>query len=545
MTDSKRHRALLFVLIIAVLFTACGGNSLADAPSETVVGENATATASEPTPNSLRTIIVGTTEAISSLDFADANTSTEWELLSNVNLGLLTFEAGTAKLAPGVASSYEVSEDGLHYTFRLESGWTYPDGRELIAYDFVRGIDRSIRLNGKASNLVNPIVESVVARDDNTLEITLTTPRGDFAQIVTSAAYMPLAEGQFPDDALDKFPDTIAGVGPWQIIEYASGEEIILERNPNFKLGFSVSAPDRVLVRYFDDSLLIANALEKGEIDVAWRSLDLSSIEHLNEIEDITIFESGFGGIRTLLFNHEDEYVRSKLVRQAIAHLIDRDALVEKVIDGSAHPLYSVVPPGFIGANQAFFDIYGGEPDIAAANTLLTEAGYFEFEPITITLIYPDEQYDLHTKEIAILIEQQLEAASAIQVTLQPLDWITFLGSLLSSEFQMLYLGWAFDRYPDTSNYLDTFALSEISSRIGLNYKLEEMDALLLAAGETADQEGRAQLYEEAQELYAQELVSIPLLFESEIAVWNNRVISELVIGPVGYLHYDLIQIAE
>ena len=545
MIRAKFQSPLLQFAFLIALLSACSANPQGGSLTNTPAPATAATAAENGSEDQPRTIFIGSSDEITSLDFADANRTTEWEILANLNIGLLTIEPGTANVIPGVATSFELSEDGLHYTFFLESGWHYPDGSELKAFDFVRGISRSIRLDGSASPIINPVIESTIARDDYTLEITLQAPHGDFPQIVTSAAYMPLQEGQLPDDELVIFPSSIGGVGAWQIVEFAQGEDIVFERNPNFKLGFAEDAPDRVILRSYEDPFMLATAIEAGEIDLAWRSIDLSSLEDLKQTEEITVFNSAFGGTRTLLINHTDEFLRSRLVREALARLIDRNEIVSKVFDGNASPLYSAVPPGYLGANQAFLDLYGATPDVTAADALLAEAGYFEFEPIPLTLLYPQDQYGLHSQEIAALLKNQLEQSEAIQITLQPLDWITFLSSLLGSEYQLIYLGWSFDRYPDTSNYLETFALSEISSRIGIDYALEEMDELLIAAGITPDQAERAMLYEEAQNLVAQELVSLPLLFEPELVVWNNQRIANLVIGPVGYLHYELISLSD
>jgi peptide/nickel transport system substrate-binding protein len=536
-----RHSIILIAVLLAL--TACGTN--APAATNQPATQLATDSPPEPTPVPLRTVTIGTSESINSLDYADANTSAEWELLSNVNLGLLTFEAGTTNIAPGVASSYEVSDDGLHYTFILEEGWKFPDGQELNAFDFVRGITRSLRLTGSGGPLIRPYVESVFALDDYTLEITLNNPRGDFPQIVTTAPYMPLAAGQVSDDELEKLPAVVIGVGPWQIVEHIFEEKIVLERNPNFKMGFSPSSPERINVLYYSDAKALVDALASKEIDIAWRSLDLSAVDQLSEMEAISTTDSGFGGTRTLLINHSNEFLRSKLIRQALSHLIDRDELVREVFSGKSLPLFSIVPPSFPAANQTYLDLYGRGADIEAANALLAEAGYFNFEPIELKLRYPADQYGLHTQEIATLLELQLEASPAVNITLEPLDWITFLSSLISGDYQLLYLGWAFDRYPDTSNYVETFALSEISTRIGIEYINQDIDTLLMEASSTSDQEARAALYLEAQKLYAEEIVAIPLLFESEYSAWSNNLIREVLIGPIGYLHYSTIQMVE
>jgi peptide/nickel transport system substrate-binding protein len=540
MTVSRLRLPLIAILILLAL-AACGTNG--PATTSQPAAQSATDTPPEPAP--LRTVVIGTSELINSLDYADANTDAEWELLSNVNLGLLSFEAGTTNIAPGVASSFEISDDGLHYTFVLEEGWKFPDGQELNAFDFVRGITRSLRLTGSGGPLIRPYVESVLALDDYTLEITLNSPRGDFPQIVTTAPYMPLAEGQLSDDELEKLPSVVTGVGAWQIVEHILDEKIVLERNPNYKLGFSANAPDRIVVQYYSNSSALVQALESEEIDLAWRALDLSSVNQIAEMQNLSILDSGFGGTRTLLINHNNEFLRSKLIRQALSHLIDREELVREVFDGKSLPLYSLVPPHFPAANQVFLELYGRGADTEAANALLTEAGYFDFELVELKLRYPADQYGFHTQEIATLLKQQLEASPAVNITLEPLDWITFLSSLISGDYQLLYLGWAFDRYPDTSNYVETFAFSQISNRIGIEYTNPDIDALILQASSMTDQDARAALYLEAQKIYAEEIVAIPLLFESEYSAWRNDLLNDFVIGPIGYLHYETIQLVE
>ena len=258
MLTKRLHWLLIGVLVLGLALAGCAPAAPTAAPTE------------EATPEGPKTVIIGSTDQINSLDFADAYSIHDWELFRNVNRGLITFKPGTAEIDLGVAADWpEISEDGLTYTFKIAPGWKYPDGSELVAGDFVRSINRALTLEGQVSGLVLPYIESVEAPDDETLVIKLAQRRGDFLQIITGTPYMPVPEGAYPDDELVPFPETVFGVGPWQVTEYTVNEQLVLERNPNYKLGFPEGAPERVIIRYFQDPTQMGLAVEGGEIDGA------------------------------------------------------------------------------------------------------------------------------------------------------------------------------------------------------------------------------------------------------------------------------------
>lgn len=490
------------------------------------------------------TVIIGTIDQISSLDFADAYAVHDWELFRNVNLGLMTFEPGTATVVPGVAADFpEVSDDGLTYTFTLQEGYAYPDGTPLVAGDFVRGIDRALTLEGDVSGLVLPYVESVEAPDDSTVVITLDQPYGYFVQVVTGTPFMPIQEGQYPDDELNQFPETVYGVGPYQITSYVENEQTVLERNPNYGGELPENAPERIIISYFEEATQMGLAVENGEIDIAWRTLGPVEAARLGDVEELTLYNSEGGGIRYLVPNHTFEPFDDPNVRQALAYLIDRDEIIDRAVQGQNDPLYSMVPQGFVGANEAFLDIYGPGGDIEAAETLLAESGYTEDAPLTFDLWYPPERYGPQTAQIFQILEEQFETTPLIQVELQSQEWSTYVGAITSGEYPIGYLGWFFD-YPDSSNYLEPFAQSEAAPFIGTNYGSDAMDALLSAAGESIDQEERATIYDEAQTLYANDVVTIPISFEAEFAVYGPT-ITDMIIGPALDFNYEFIVPAE
>lgn len=517
----KRHKLALiasFLVVAAVILTGC-------APAEEEV----------------KTVIIGVTDEISSLDFSDAYSTHDWELMRNVNVPLTDFVPGKAEVSTGVAESWEVSADGMSWTFKLSDGWKYPDGSDLVAADVVRTIDRALNLEGDIHGVAVAYIAGVSAPDDKTVVIDLVNPRGDFPQIASMAFFMPTQEGVFPSDELVFFPEEgIVGVGPWQMVEYDPAEQVVLERNPNYKKGFGPDAPDRVIVRYFEDATSMALAVENGDIDVSWRILGPPEVQRLSTVEGLTAVNTGGGGIRYLVLNEAREPMSDKNVRQALAYLLDRDEIVDRVMQGTVDPLYSMVPPGFLAAGEYFVDRYGSGANVSAAEELLSASGYSADNPLVFDLWYPPEHYGTHAAQIFQVLEAQFEATPAIQVNIQTQEWGTYVKACTGDEYHACYLGWFFD-YPDTSNYLDPFAESASSPHMGVSYASQEMDDLLHAGGAEADPAVRAGLYTEAQQLYAEDVVTIPMHMEAEYAVFNNETVTSITIGPALVFDYELI----
>jgi peptide/nickel transport system substrate-binding protein len=254
------------------------------------------------------TLIIGTTDQLTSLDYQDAYALHDWELFRNTNVGLYTYEPGTANVVPGVAVGDPVfDEESLTYTIEIDEGWLYPDGTEMVAGDIARAINRGLELaepSDVASTLLTPYVTGAEAPDDRTLVISVDGEIGFMRQLLTTAPYTPLQEGQYPGDELLRFPETLGGVGPWQIVDYTENEQTVLERNPNYRNGFDEGAPERVIITYYQDPQTMGLALENGDIDVAWRTLGPVESARLGDVDGLTVVDTGGGGIRYLVLNH-------------------------------------------------------------------------------------------------------------------------------------------------------------------------------------------------------------------------------------------------
>jgi peptide/nickel transport system substrate-binding protein len=222
-------------------------------------------------------------------------------------------------------------------------------------------------------------------------------------------------------------------------------------------------------------------------------------------------------------------------VYKALAYSIDRNQIADTVYGGQVSPLYSMVPPGFLGATEAFDTMYAS-PDLDKARESLAASGYTESNPLKIELWYPPEHYGAETAAWMELIKKQFEATGAVQVDLKAQEWSTYVTALTGGEsYPAGVLGWFFD-YPDSSNYVDPFVFNDgmgtnISPRkegtdygTPINDKAQQLVDLLAQADKSSDQAERAELYKQAQDIYADLVVTLPIFFNAEYITYRPTV---------------------
>jgi peptide/nickel transport system substrate-binding protein len=253
-----------------------------------------------PASGDKNTIIIGTTDEVNSLDPQDSYSTHDWEILKNTGTSLLKYKPGTAEIIPGTAESYTVSDDGLTYTFKLFPGIKFADGTDFKASEYVTMFNRW-GLGGQVGWLPLTYVASVEAPDDLTVVIKLTDAYGFFPAIAAMPVFIP-ATAEVPDDALLQIPTKLDGIGPYRMVSYDPGQQMVLEANPNY---FGADKPliERVIVKYFADPTTMSGAVESGQIDIAWRILGPTEATRLSALEGLTVSTVKAPALRYLVFN--------------------------------------------------------------------------------------------------------------------------------------------------------------------------------------------------------------------------------------------------
>jgi peptide/nickel transport system substrate-binding protein len=484
-------------------------------------------------------LTIGTTDVVTSLDPADASSTADWEVLYNVGSGLLSYVPGTGEITAGLATALpEISPDGLVYTFTLRSGLKFPDGSVFNASDVRNSINRVMDYGGDVQFLVTDFVSQVQVVDNITVKFTLKEPTAFFPALVAIPAYYPVSLGGDCFDPYGLDPGcTCGGIGPYTIVSWNQGVSLELEANSDYY----GPAPEtsHIIVRYYDTPADLRQALEEHEVDLAWRALEPQDYEELKPQPDFEVLEGEGGLIRFLAFNtiSDTPPFSNTNVRKAIAAAIDRESIAQEVFTDSMASLYSMVAQGMWSHKDSFLDLYG-QQDLAATVSLLETEGYSETNKLEFELWYGLHHSWPNEPDFAAALEEDLEESGVISVTVHGEEWGDFIHNAFSGDYGAYLMGWRPD-YGDPDNYLWPFGHSSQSADMGIFYSNPTMDDLLEDGRGTISVHGaeRQGIYEDIQDLWAEEAPTIPLLQGIDsAAAWDG--VQGVNFSPLGLLPY-------
>jgi len=483
-----------------------------------------------------RPIILGTTDKITVLDPAKCYDFYTWEVFNSIGEGLLKYRPGTTELEMGIAESYEVSPDGLKYTFKLRKGMKLTDGTPLDAAAVKWSVDRVMKLNLDPSWLVSAFVDRVEVVDATTVRFVLKAAVSYFPALVAMPpCYFPVSSKSFPVDKTAE--PTVGHYGPYKIKKWVRDVELVLEANPDY-YGPPPKSKEFV-VKFYKDAATMRLALEAGEIDIAWKTLRPTDVVDLRAKGMLHLFEVPGGYIRYVVIRSDRPPFNDARLRRAVAAAIDRDRICTEAWKGTVEPLYSMVPIGMWSHIDAFKEEYG-KRNLELARTLLTEAGYSETNPFTFEFWYTPTHYGDPEADVAAIIKESLEETGMMKVTLKSAEWATYAAVYLTKGVMPIFLlGWYPD-YIDPDDYLTPFLHSEYSWSLGVFYGNPEMDAILEEAMVKVDIRERTKLYEKAQRLMADDAPVVPF-FQGRLNAVTWPYIKGFILDPTMLLRYYLI----
>lgn len=353
-------------------------------------------------------LVIGMQQEPTSLDpTADATASIDSMMTQNVFESLTTV-AENGEVQPNLATSWEVSEDGLTYTFKLAEGVTFHDGSTLDAEDVVYSFDRAMGEDSvnPSKDIFEPI-ESVKAVDPQTVEITLKAKdafflfnmgQGDSAVVASESAESNNANP--------------VGSGPFKFDSWTRGDRLTLVKNPDHRDAADV-ALDKVVFRFISDPAAATAAMMAEELDAF---PGFPAPELLPQFEADPRFRVNVGsteGEVILAMNNAKPPFDNVEVRRAVATAIDRDEIIEGAMYGQAVPIGSFYPPH----GTAYVDLTDAYPhDSAKAEEMFEAAGV---AGATMTLRVPPFPYATRSAEI---IQNQL-AEAGIDAKVENVEW--------------------------------------------------------------------------------------------------------------------------
>lgn len=505
----NRRRGLLALASAGVMIAslaACGGDE--------GNGDGGTGASGEPW-------ILGTTETVTSLDPAGSYDFGSWNLQQNIYEQLLVIPGGETEPVGDAAESCQY-DDPQTVTCTLREGLTFSNGNELTSSDVKFSMERNLAIadpNGSAVLLgqikdpeADALAEGAIETpDDQTVIFHLNAPDTTFLQLLTTATTSIVDEETFPADKL-LADDQVVGSGPYKLSQWKPGEQAVLEANESYDGERTPKAP-QVFVQYFSDPVPLKQAIENGDVDIAWRTLSPTDLKDLEGAEGVNVITGEGSEFRYWVWQFKNPVAKEQAVRQAVAQIIDRETIAQDAYDGTVEPSYSIVPPGFAGQKDSFQEKYG-EPDPDAAKQLLSDAGVKT--PVNLTIGYTPTRYGPNMVDEANELAEQLNSSGLFKVTIEDAEWEEYQNLYREGAYDLYALGW----YPDildADNYLTPFIRD--GGFYENNYSNEEVNKLLDEELAETDEAAREEVIGQLQDIVAEEVPLIPSWNGENVAV--------------------------
>jgi len=480
---------------------------------------------------------------VDELDPRQIDTQEGYIACANVYDCLVMYDYGATTIRPGLAERWEISEDGLEYTFYLRQGVTFHDGTPFNA-DAVVTWFNSIKEGAPGSqydatkmvymeDFITSKIDRVEKVDDATVKMILPSP---YAPLLANLA-IPIGSIVSPAaiaKGLDEVAVSPSGTGPFMLAkkeDWTRDSQMVLTANPNYWGG----APkvQRLIFKVVPESSTRLQQLEAGEIDIAW-ALSTEDIQRAKKNSELTVVEQPGLNTNCVELNVSKEPFTKKEVRQALNYAVNREELSDGLYNGDMVPAGGVLPPVDWAYNPNLRD-YDYDPE--KAKQLLQEAGYGEDNPLKFTLMAytVPRGYNPAGDRLATALQEYWKEVG-VECEIQTMEWTQYRADRRANKFVASLSGWMGDN-GDPDNFLYSL-LSGDSIGAGNTawYQNPEVDRLLKEAQTISDQEQRKALYQQAEQLIVDDAPWVFLGYQKhQVAIRAN--VQNFQLQPT-YIYY-------
>ena len=511
----------LFSIVMLISLTGCGGGE-----SNVSAG------------NKSGTLYWGNGTEPQSLDPQIATGVPEHHIISAVMEGLVLKDRKTLEPRPGVAKSWDISEDGRVYTFYLRDNARWSNGDPHTAHDYAWSWWRALQpaLGNLYAYMLFPIENAqnyyegdisnfdqvgVKALDDRTLQVTLKYPTPYFLQLLDHYSLFPVHQA-----TIEKFGDAdqrgtrwtyegnLVGNGPFQLIDWKINRRIVVQSNPYYWDKENVSLKEIIFIP-IENIVTEERMFRAGQLHVT-SSLPADKISVYRKANDPELRIAPYLGTYYYRLNVRKPQLQDRRVRRALAMTVDRQRLVDNITKGGQIPAYAMTPPGTMG--------YFPESDLTfdpeGAKLLLAEAGYPNGEgfPPTEILYNTNEGH----RKVAVALQDMWKKHLNIDIRLLNQEWKVYLDSESAGQYEISRAGWIGD-YVDPNNFLDLFLCGGGNNRTG--WCNEEYDRLILdVAPSMKAHKERLKVFQKAENMLLDDMPIIPIYTYTSVQLVNSSV---------------------
>lgn len=499
-------------------------------------------TANTSAANSNGRITVGTTLKPRTLDPADNYELAGSNVLSSLNDTLYSYKLGAGEIEPQLATEMpKVSSDGLTYTIPLRQGVVFHDGASFNAKAMAFSLNRFIENGGKPSALLSDIVASVQPTGEYELTIKLKNAFAAFPSLLAFSGMCAVSPKSYQIGTGKFKPREFIGTGPYKLVQFTPS---LIRLDVFDKYWGKKPNNQGIDFQILSSSANLYNTFRTGAVDIAYQTFDPEQVESLKQEATTSgrqAIEERSNVITQLGLNIKQKPLDNLLIRQALAYMLDRPLLTERVYKKQAQPLYSMIPDTFDSYKPVFQTAYG-DGNVGKAKELLIQAGYTKENPLNLELVYP--AYSLTREQMASTLReyaaQKLEGILQIQPKAE--EGATFFANSAKGIYQSILQDWYPD-FGDADNYIQPFLSCTkgsadkgceqgASQSLGLFYYSERMNQLISQQRQEQDDTARKKIFAEIQDLIAQDIPAIPLV-QNKDYVFGQKGIQGLQVDPI------------
>ena len=523
---ASKHKKCDFIFLSILLATCVTLTGCGSSETNVVAG------------NKSGTLYWGNGTEPQSLDPQIATGVPEHHVISAVMEGLVLKDRKTLEPRPGVAKTWDISNDGRVYTFYLRENAKWSNGDAHTAHDYVWSWWRALQtaLGNQYAYMLFPIKNAkryydgetsdfsdvgVKAIDNRTLQVTLTNPTPYFLQLLDHYSLFPVHQA-----TIEKFgradergtrwsyEGNLVGNGPYKLEEWKINRHITVTKNPYYwdKANVSINS---IVFKPVDNAVTEERMFRAGALHVT-SSIPADKIAIYQEKSAPELKITPYLGTYFYRLNINTPQLQDKRVRRALGMAIDRKQLVDNITKGGQIPAYTMTPPGTMG----YFPESTLNFDPEAAKRLLAEAGYPNgegFPPIEI-LYNTNEGH----RKIAVALQEMWKNYLNIDIKLLNQEWKVYLATESAGDYQISRGGWIGD-YVDPNNFLDMFLCNGGNNRTG--WCNEEYDRLILeVAPSQSSHEQRLKIFQQAETILLEDMPIIPVYTYTSIKLLHPSV---------------------
>ncbi len=503
-------RQLSFILFSVLMLTACGGGSgLSRVDQGTIDGVLHFGNGTEP----------------QTVDPHIATGVPEHHVITALFEGLTTKNPYTLEPEPGVAESWDISPDGMTYTFHLRQNASWSNGDLMTAEDFRWSWERALtpELASEYAYMYYPVLNAeafttgkiddfsqvgVKVIDDYTLEVQLRAPTPYFLQLLDHYSTYPIHRATVEafgakTDRLSRWSreGNIVSNGPFELTEWQISSHIRVEKRANYWGSDNVKL--NAIVYYPTENLTTEERMFRDGLIHRTEEVPLDKVPVYLEEDPDSIVIAPYLSSYFYLINTTKAPMDDVRVRRALSMAVDRELLNETVLENIMSPAYYLTPPGTVGYEPPV--TFGYDPEQARA--LLAEAGYPNGEGFpTFEILYNTQE---NHRRIAIAIQEMWRETLNIDVDIVNQEWQVYLESVDNLAYDVARRGWVGD-YVDPNTYLDMYITGGGNNSTGFsNTRYDEI--MLNEAPLKLDTEERFALYREAETILMEHMPIIPI----------------------------------